>query len=154
MAELLVTISKRRLDELEDLERRLPVLLAEAVGAQKTNRLKMLRERDSADVSLVRARARRYADKHRTTINERRRERKQKVTVGDAGSSVESPKKDGEADGPRPNDGDPKDGDVAPPSAGPIPLEDAGDKKPDAPEPKHKARPKKVDKRHNFLHLV
>jgi len=156
MDELQVTISKRRLEELEELERRLPLLLEEACAAYKANRLKELRERDRADVNLGRARARRYADKHRDAINAKRRQKRNaspKNSVTESLPPVEPAEEHGDAGGPRPEHGHPEHGNVGPSDASPVVLEDAGKKETEAPQPKHKGRPKKVHERHS-LHLV
>lgn len=157
-----VTISKKRFEELEELERKLPLLLEEARTAYKACRLQQLREKDKADLNLVRARVRRYAEKHRDTINARRRQKREKNTVIMEGgppleelpssdpsrgpSGVQSPEEHSDTDGPRPNHGDPEEGNVSPPLRRPVALEDSGDKKADSPKPKHKAGPKKVHK--------
>jgi len=151
MDDLLVTISKRRLEELEELEHRLPLLLEEARAAFKADRLRQLREKDKADVRLVRARVRRYADKHRDTINARRRENRGTNTVilnteTVSSCGVKSPEEDSERSGPRPKDGNPEEGNVGPAASCPIVLHSAGDKEADAAQPKHKARPKKIHK--------
>jgi hypothetical protein len=147
------TISKRRLDELETLERQLPYLLKNIEIAQKSERLRLLRERDRADINLVRARVRRYAEKHREVINARRRQRREVNTVIPASAEpaasllvpVKPAEEDRETSGPRPENGNPENGDVGPSAISPIALNDSGDKKADASHPKHKTRPKKVD---------
>jgi len=153
-----VTISKRRFEELEELERKLPLLLEEARTAYKASRLQQLREKDKADLNLVRARVRRYAEKHRDTINARRRQKRElnSVTVTETGiqeeipsngtSGVQSPEEHSETDGPRPDHGNPEEGNVGPRLRGPVALEEPGDKKTKPPHPKHKTGPKKVNK--------
>jgi len=155
-----VTISKKRFEELEELERKLPLLLEEARTAYKVSRLQQLREKDKADLNLVRARVRRYAEKHRDTINARRRQKRDKNTVimegsaeelssrGPSGapSGVQSPEEHSETEGPRPDHGNPEEGNVRPRLRRPVALEESGDKKAEAPQPKHKAGPKKVCK--------
>jgi len=156
MDELQVTISKRRLEELESLERRLPLLLEEACAAYKANRLKELRERDKADVTLGRARARRYADKHRDIINAKRRQKRNPSSnnsVIDSSPPVEPAEEHGDAGGPGPEHGNPEHGDITPSDVSPVVLGGSGDKEAEAPQPKHKGRPKKVRDRHS-LHLV
>lgn len=157
-----VTISKKRFEELEELERKLPLLLEEAHTAYKARRLQQLWEKDKADLNLVRARVRRYAEKHRESINARRRQKREKNTVSREGgppleeipssepsrgpSGVQSPEEHSETEGPRPDHGDPEKGNVGPRLRGPVALEEPGDKKTKAPQPKHKAGPKKVHK--------
>lgn len=152
-----VTISKKRFEELEELERKLPLLLEEAHTAYKACRLQQLREKDKADLNLVRARVRRYAEKHRDTINARRRQKREKNTEGPAEelssndpsrgpSGIQSPEEHSETDGPRPDHGNPEEGNVRPSLRRPVALTDPGDKKAKPPEPKHKTGPKKVHK--------
>jgi hypothetical protein len=155
-----VVISKKRFEELEELERKLPLLLEEARNAYKASRLQQLREKDKADLNLVRARVRRYAEKHRDTINARRRQKRENNTVSDGGtnelhtvsnlsgcpSGVQSPEEHSETDRPRPDHGNPEEGNVGPRLRRPVALEDPGDKKADPPQPKHKTGPKKVHK--------
>lgn len=153
-----VTISKKRFEELEELERKLPLLLEEARTAYKASRLQQLREKDKADLNLVRARVRRYAEKHRESINARRRQKREKNTVvleggppleeipSNGTSGIQSPEEHSETEGPRPDHGDPEKGNVGPRLRGPVALEEPGDKKTKSPQPKHKAGPKKVHK--------
>jgi len=169
-----ITVSLQRFRELEELERSLPSLIEKALVERKANRLKLLREKDKADVTLVRERARRYAEKHRESINERRRLKRH---PGEAASSimmledrntvtantlaevtasfaditqnlmmVKAPHDDLDTDRPGPDHGEPKEGDVIPSTVGPIFLGDASQEHSEAPQPKRKGRPKKVRK--------
>jgi len=165
-----ITVSLQRWRELEELERSLPSLIEKALVERKANRLKLLRENDKADVTLVRERARRYAEKHRESINERRRikrhpdEETGSMALTDVPANtlaeviasfaevtenlvvVESPHKDLKADGPGSEHGKPEKGDVIPGPVGPVFFEGAGQEHSEAPQPKRKGRPKKVHK--------
>jgi hypothetical protein len=161
-----ITVSLQRWRELEELERSLPSLIEKALVERKANRLKLLREKDKADVTLVRERARRYAEKHRESINERRRLKRhpEEVTTSPTTATpiaevttpfaevtqnlvvVETPHEDLKADRPGSDDREPKEGDVVPAPVGPVFFEDAGQKHSEAPQPKGKGRPKKVHK--------
>jgi hypothetical protein len=74
--------------ELEELERRFPRLMEEAKKAYTTERLRQLRERDKADVKLVQARVQRYIEKHRDTVNARRRQKRESNRVHNAGEAA------------------------------------------------------------------
>ena len=88
MAEDVVLVPKRRLMELEELERRFPHLMEEAKKAYTAERLHQLRERDKADVKLVQARVQRYLEKHRDTVNARRRQKRELNRVHSAGEAI------------------------------------------------------------------
>ena len=164
-----ITVTIKRWRELEELERSVPSLLERAIADYKASRLKGLRERDKADVNLVRERARRYAEKHRESIRERRRlkrhpeecttnvlmiedVREVPPTSGVPPTSRvpltrdvrDSPKENLEADRPGTDHGEPEKGDVIPTPIGPVFPEDACHEHTDAPKPKRKGRPKKV----------
>ena len=161
-----ITVSLQRFRELEELERSLPALIEKALVERKANRLKLLREKDKADVSLVRERARRYAEKHRESINERRRLKRHPEEVVTSPTTatpiaevptffaditqnlvvVETSHQDLEANRPGSDHGEPKKGDVIPGPVCPILLEGAGQEHSEAPQPKRKGRPKKVHK--------
>ena len=169
-----ITVSLQRFRELEELERSLPALIEKALVERKANRIKLLREKDKADVSLVRERARRYAEKHRESINERRRLKRHPddppALMDSAPASapasaptfaevptffaditqnlvvVETSHQDLEANRPGSDHGEPKKGDVIPGPVCPILLEGAGQEHSEAPQPKRKGRPKKVHK--------
>ena len=75
-----VTISVERLRQLEELEARVPHLIEESIKEYKAQSLKRLHERDKMNPTAVAQRARRYVEKHRDLLNERRRQkRKQKA---------------------------------------------------------------------------
>ena len=146
------TIPRKRLRELEELEKNVPALIQaaieKAIAEYKMERLRRLRERDRADVNLVRERARRYAEKHRESINARRRLKRhpeEEVTTNLL-MIRDAPQENLETDRPRTDDREPKEGDVVPSSVGPISLEGASHEHSETPQPKRKRRPKKVDK--------
>jgi hypothetical protein len=165
-----ITVSLQRFRELEELERSLPSLIEKALVERKANRLKLLREKDKADATLVRERARRYAEKHRESINERRRLKRHPddlpALMDSAPASaptfaevptffaditqnlvvVETSHENLKADGPGTDHGEPKEGDVIPDPVRPILLEGAGQEHSETPQPKRKGRPKKVHK--------
>jgi hypothetical protein len=72
----MVMISESRLQELEDLESKLPKLIEEALKAHKASVLNRLHQRDKENPQAVNLRVKRYANKHRETINRKRRERR------------------------------------------------------------------------------
>lgn len=71
-----VTISSIRLQELLELEKKIPLLVEEAIAEFKKKNLEKLRAHDKANPSAVNARVKRYADKHREEINKKMRERR------------------------------------------------------------------------------
>lgn len=152
-----ITISLKRYHELEELEKRLPALLDEACTAYKRKRLLELRERDKADLSLVRNRVRKYVETHKEEINERRRQKRKTATdtslttntliMESSTNSVESSKQNTDTDGPGTEDGEPEERNVGPDGTGPVILEKTGDEKAESPRPKNKGRPKKVVKK-------
>lgn len=80
-----VMISSSRLKELEELESKLPKLIEKALKDHKTTVLNRLHERDKENPQAVNLRVKRYANKHRETINRKRRERrkeKQQEQIG------------------------------------------------------------------------
>jgi hypothetical protein len=79
----LVEISVERFEELEKLERSLPDLIAKAIADSKRENLRKLHEKDKNNPEAVRNRVKRYIQKNRDKINEKRRERrKQKLLEG------------------------------------------------------------------------
>lgn len=72
----LVTISIDRFHQLEALEARFPTLIEDAIKEYKTQALKRLHEKDKTNPKAVAERARRYAEKNRDAINERRRQKR------------------------------------------------------------------------------
>lgn len=77
MAEELISISKSRLRELEELEASIPQLVEKAIKEFKSNSLKRLHEKDKENPKAVAERAKRYLEKNREAINERRRLKRQ-----------------------------------------------------------------------------
>lgn len=73
----IVYISAERLKELQELERKLPSLIEDAVKDYKKSNLEKLHARDKANPAAVNARVKRYAEKHREEINRRLREKRQ-----------------------------------------------------------------------------
>jgi hypothetical protein len=85
----IVYISKTRLNELEALEAKLPLLIDEAIKEYKTYSLKRLHEKDKMNPKAVAERARRYVEKNRERLNERRRQnRKLKLEKKEDTSTV------------------------------------------------------------------
>ena len=74
----LVTISAERLKELEDLESSIPLMIDKAVLEYKKSNLKKLHERDKANPAAINMRVKRYVERHREEINQKRREKRQK----------------------------------------------------------------------------
>ena len=75
MAEM-VNVSVERLRELEALEAKLPALIDEAIKEYKTSALQRLHEKDKQNPKAVAERAKRYLEKNREALNERRREQR------------------------------------------------------------------------------
>jgi len=71
-----ITISKKRLEELEDLERNLEKKIQEAILNNKKESLKRLHEKDKINPNAVKLRIKRYNEKNKDKINERRREKR------------------------------------------------------------------------------
>lgn len=71
-----VSISIERLRELQELERKLPDLIDEAIKAYKKSNLDKLHARDKENPSAVNERVKRYAQKHREEINRKLREKR------------------------------------------------------------------------------
>lgn len=77
MTDELVSISMTRLKELEEMEKKLPVLIEQAVQDYKRSTLERLHLRDKENPAMVNARVRRYAQRHREKINKKLREKRQ-----------------------------------------------------------------------------
>lgn len=71
-----VLISQERLEHLLKLEASLPKMIEEAVINYKKNSLKRLHEIDKQNPDAINARVKRYVEKHRESINARRREKR------------------------------------------------------------------------------
>jgi hypothetical protein len=71
-----VLISQERLNYLLQLEASLPTKIEEAVINYKKNSLKRLHEIDKQNPDAINARVKRYVEKHRESINARRREKR------------------------------------------------------------------------------
>ena len=71
-----VLISQERLEHLLKLEASLPKMIEEAVINYKKNSLKRLHEIDKQNPEAINARVKRYVEKHRESINARRREKR------------------------------------------------------------------------------
>jgi hypothetical protein len=138
-----VTVPLDRLKELEELERRLPSLIEQVIADYKMSRLKALRERDKADANLVRQRARRYAEKHRDSINERRRLKRIEGATANL-LVVEPPQENLETDRPGADHGKPEKGNVIPAPSCPILFEGACQEHANPSQPKRKGRPQKI----------
>ncbi len=87
----IVFIKKDRLKELEELESRIPILVEEAIKEYKLNALKRLHEKDKTNPKAVADRAKRYLEKNRDAINERRRQ-KRKLQKASQEIPVDEPK--------------------------------------------------------------
>ena len=74
-----VSISKERLEMLELLEKNLPCMIQSAIDNYKKDKLKLLHEKDKLDPTLVNERVKRYAKKHKDTINAKRREKRKEI---------------------------------------------------------------------------
>ena len=71
-----ITISKKRLEELEDLERNLEKRIQEAILNIKKDSLKRLHEKDKSNPNAVKLRIKRYNETNKDRINELRREKR------------------------------------------------------------------------------
>ena len=78
----IITIEISRLHYLEELERNLPTLIENALKENKANALKRLHEKDKENPAAVNLRVKRYVEKNREKINERRREQRQLKNTG------------------------------------------------------------------------
>jgi hypothetical protein len=72
----IVTIPLARLKELQELEKSLPILIDSAIKEFKKSNLEKLHERDKINPSAVKARVKRYVEKHRDEINKKLREKR------------------------------------------------------------------------------
>jgi hypothetical protein len=73
-----VTISADRLKELEALELSIPSMIDKAVLEYKKSNLKKLHDRDKANPAGINMRVKRYVERHRDEINQKRREKRQR----------------------------------------------------------------------------
>jgi hypothetical protein len=72
--EAYVFIASDRLKELEALELSIPSIIENAIKEYKNNNLQRLHERDKLNPGAINLRVKRYTDKHREEINNKRRE--------------------------------------------------------------------------------
>ena len=72
-----VLISENRLKELEALESNLPKLIEDAIQENKKKNLRRLHEKDKNNPESVNLRVKRYAMRHKKTLNARRREKRE-----------------------------------------------------------------------------
>lgn len=72
----LITISAERLKELEALEASIPSMIEKAIVEYKKSNLKKLHERDKANPAAINMRVKRYVERHREEINQKRREKR------------------------------------------------------------------------------
>ena len=72
-----VLISEDRLKELEALETNLPKLIEDAIQENKKKNLRRLHEKDKNNPESVNLRVKRYAMRHKKTLNARRREKRE-----------------------------------------------------------------------------
>lgn len=75
----ITTITRERLEHLLKLEASLPKMIEEAVQEYKKSSLRRLHEIDKQNPEAINARVKRYVEKHRESINARRREKRQKL---------------------------------------------------------------------------
>ena len=71
-----VLISVERLRELEAIEASIPKLIEQAILEHKKNNLRKLHEKDKSHPENVNLRVKRYAERHREELNQRRREKR------------------------------------------------------------------------------
>ena len=71
-----VLISVERLRELEAIEASIPKLIEQAILEHKKNYLRKLHEKDKSHPENVNLRVKRYAERHREELNQRRREKR------------------------------------------------------------------------------
>ena len=76
-----VTISIERLKELEALESSIPSMIDKAVLEYKKSNLKKLHDRDKANPAGINMRVKRYVERHREEINQKRREKRQRKPI-------------------------------------------------------------------------
>lgn len=72
-----ITISKGRLQQLEQLEKELPNIIQKSIEDHEKQKLEKLRERDKANPDKVNERAKRYYEKHKEEIKQKRKAKKQ-----------------------------------------------------------------------------
>jgi hypothetical protein len=77
-----IAIRPSRLKELQELEKQLPVVIAQALEERKKEKLAALHKRDAVDRGAASLRAKRYVEKHRDEINARRREKRKQIAQG------------------------------------------------------------------------
>jgi hypothetical protein len=77
----LVAVRPSRLQKLQELEAKLPVLVKEEVDKQKKEKLDKLHQKDKENPNAVKERVKKYAEKNREAINERRREKRKSKTT-------------------------------------------------------------------------
>ncbi len=87
--EKMVLIDKDRLKQLEDIESQIPRLIDEAIAEYKSNSLKRLHEKDKLNPKAVAERVKRYVEKNRDELNERRRKKRKLTTLSEHPESVE-----------------------------------------------------------------
>jgi hypothetical protein len=74
--ETLVTICIERLKALELLEAQLPILISNAIKEDKKNKLKALHEKDKINPEAVNLRVKRYNERNKEMISEKRKEKR------------------------------------------------------------------------------
>lgn len=85
----LILVNSARLAELEQIEKNLPDLIAEAIKANKIAKLKKLHEKDKLNPAAVNARVKRYNEKHKDKIAEKRNARKIDKLITEGKSEAE-----------------------------------------------------------------
>ena len=85
----LILVNSARLAELEQIEKNLPDLIAEAIKANKIAKLKKLHEKDKLNPAEVNARVKRYNEKHKDKIAEKRNARKIDKLITEGKSEAE-----------------------------------------------------------------
>lgn len=85
----LILVNKVRLAELERIEKNLPDLIAEAIKENKIAKLKKLHEKDKLNPSAVNLRVKRYNEKHKDKIAEKRNAKKIDKLITEGKSEAE-----------------------------------------------------------------
>jgi exonuclease VII large subunit len=73
----MVSISLERLQKLEELENSLPAMIEQAIQENKKKNLSRLHEKDKQNPESVNLRVKRYAARHKETLNARRRAKRE-----------------------------------------------------------------------------
>lgn len=85
----LILVNSARMAELEQIEKNLPELIAAAIKENKIAKLKKLHEKDKLNPSAVNARVKRYNEKHKDKIAEKRNAKKIDKLITEGKSEAE-----------------------------------------------------------------